>query len=261
MSIPTLERSKRRASSLITLKNLFQKFPKKLSSLLISLRNRNAYISFHFSCFLGLTPSSLRFFPIPFPNPRREKIRKKERGERERERENRRSRNTYRDLRRRNFSASLPIIVSSIDRTPQFLPTGSRPAAKSVCGRENIDVYRDADVGAPENLISPKDASNGALATSDHCSFLPSFLRFFVTPWDDREGGGNTTENLNWNDECYGKGGFCPFLFESRFPAGEPFTLMAKRKWKNWNCAFVGFFFFLISSSRWKITRIYNNLQ
>lgn len=50
-----------------------------------------------------------------------------------------------RDLRRRNFSASLPIIVSSIDRTPQFLPTGSRPAAKSVCGRENIDVYRDAD--------------------------------------------------------------------------------------------------------------------
>ena len=54
MSIPTLERSKRRASSLITLKNLFQKFPKKLSSLLISLRNRNAYISFHFSCFLGL---------------------------------------------------------------------------------------------------------------------------------------------------------------------------------------------------------------
>ena len=87
MSIPTLERSKRRASSLITLKNLFQKFPKKLSSLLISLRNRNAYISFHFSCFLGLTPSSLRFFPIPFPNPRREKIRKKERGERERERE------------------------------------------------------------------------------------------------------------------------------------------------------------------------------
>ena len=46
---------------------------------------------------------------------------------------------------RRNFSASLPIIVSSIDRTPQFLPTGSRPAAKSVCGRENIDVYRDAD--------------------------------------------------------------------------------------------------------------------
>ena len=206
MSIPTLERSKRRASSLITLKNLFQKFPKKLSSLLISLRNRNAYISFHFSCFLGLGILILDLPRINTPLPSifsnslsesTERKNSKKREGRERERENRRSRNTYRDLRRRNFSASLPIIVSSIDRTPQFLPTGSRPAAKSVCGRENIDVYRDADVGAPENLISPKDASNGALATSDHCSFLPSFLRFFVTPWDDREGGGNTTENLN----------------------------------------------------------------
>ena len=204
MSIPTLERSKRRASSLITLKNLFQKFPKKLSSLLISLRNRNAYISFHFSCFLGLgilildLPRINTPLPSIFSNSLSESAGRKnsKKREGERERENRRSRNTYRDLRRRNFSASLPIIVSSIDRTPQFLPTGSRPAAKSVCGRENIDVYRDADVGAPENLISPKDASNGALATSDHCSFLPSFLRFFVTLWDDREGG-NTTENLN----------------------------------------------------------------
>lgn len=204
MNIRTLERSKRRASSLITLKNLFQKFPKKLSSLLISLRNRNAYISFHFSCFLGLgililgLPRINTLLPSIFSNSLSESAGRKnsKKREGERERENRRSRNTYRDLRRRNFSASLPIIVSSIDRTPQFLPTGSRPAAKSVCGRENIDVYRDADVGAPENLISPKDASNGALATSDHCSFLPSFLRFFVTLWDDREGG-NTTENLN----------------------------------------------------------------
>jgi len=46
---------------------------------------------------------------------------------------------------KRNFSASLPIIVSGIDRTPQFLLTGSRSVAKSVCGRENIDDYRDAD--------------------------------------------------------------------------------------------------------------------
>lgn len=182
---------------------LLQKFPKKLSSLLISLKNRNTYIPFYDS--LGLpriNTTLLSIFPVPLPNPREgEKIRKKEGDAREGERErkdggNGRSRNTYRDLRRRNFSASLPIIVSSIDRTPQFLPTGSRPAAKSVCGRENIDVYRDADVGAPENLISPKDASNGALATLDHRSFLPSFLRFFVTPWDDR-GGGDTTENLN----------------------------------------------------------------
>ena len=97
MSIPTLERSKRRASSLITLKNLFQKFPKKLSSLLISLRNRNAYISFHFSCFLGLgililgPPRINTSLPSIFSNSLSEsagrKNSKKREGERERERE------------------------------------------------------------------------------------------------------------------------------------------------------------------------------
>lgn len=58
---------------------------------------------------------------------------------------------------KRNFSASLPIIVSGIDRTPQFLLTGSRSAAKSVCGRENIDDYRDADGHrrCPDAKLSP----------------------------------------------------------------------------------------------------------
>ncbi|KAG7187814.1 hypothetical protein KM043_016851 [Ampulex compressa] len=68
----------------------------------------------------------------------------------------------------RNFSASLPIIVSSIGRTPQFLHTGSRPATKSVCGRENVDDYRDADGLRPNpganlsptlDLTMPKDTA------------------------------------------------------------------------------------------------------
>lgn len=191
------ERSKRRASPKISQKVVSFNFAEKSKHVYSFL----FFLSTIASVLLGLTPPSFRFFQFPSRIRGKEKKFEK-RGEtraRERERKdggNGRSRNTYRDLRRRNFSASLPIIVSSIDRTPQFLPTGSRPAAKSVCGRENIDVYRDADVGAPENLISPKDASNGALATLDHRSFLPSFLRFFVTPWDDR-GGGDTTENLN----------------------------------------------------------------
>ena len=97
MNIRTLERSKRRASSLITLKNLFQKFPKKLSSLLISLRNRNAYISFHFSCFLGLGILILDLPRINTPLPsifsnslsestERKNSKKREGRERERER-------------------------------------------------------------------------------------------------------------------------------------------------------------------------------
>lgn len=244
------ERSKRRASPKISQKVVvsfnFAEKSKHVYSFLF-------FLSTIASVLLGLTPPPFDFSSsLPESAGRRKNSKKGGRRARGRERErkdggNGRSRNTYRDLRRRNFSASLPIIVSSIDRTPQFLPTGSRPAAKSVCGRENIDVYRDADVGAPENLISPKDASNGALATLDHRSFLPSFLRFFVTPWDDR-GGGDTTENLNWNDERGGEGGFCPFASNRDLPSGEPFTLMARKMEKLKLC--VCFSFFFLSADR-----------
>lgn len=66
------------------------------------------------------------------------------------------SRRTPRAMER-NFSASLPIIVSGIDRTPQFLLTGSRSAAKSVCGRENIDDYHDGRMGLDAKLSSTQD--------------------------------------------------------------------------------------------------------
>lgn len=88
----------------------------------------------------------------------------------------------------RNFSALLPIIVSGIDRTPQFLLTGSRSATKSVCGRENIDDYRDADGHrrCPGAKLSPTQD----ITVRDRA--IPSFAN---TPRGDDAAGNSTMDN------------------------------------------------------------------
>lgn len=97
--------------------------------------------------------------------------------------------------------------------------------------------------GAPENLISPKDASNGALAT-----VLPSFLSHFVFSSPHGTAGAKTPRRI-WIEMTNAVGTFCPF-FESRFPCRG--TVYADgwgkmEKLKLYAC-FSFFFFFFFGS-------------
>lgn len=85
----------------------------------------------------------------------------------------------------RNFSALLPIIVSGIDRTPQFLLTGSRSATKSVCGRENIDDYRHVD--GHRRCPDAKLSSTQDITVRIGPSLLSFTLRRETTPQEPRQ--------------------------------------------------------------------------